>query len=262
MAQGVAQARGSWILFMDADTVLDSTALSRAVVYASTQQLSYLTIVPELNIPGAGAQAFLGLFGMLLAYSLMPLAMNTAFRHGSIGIGAFQLIARDAYDRVGGHYPIRYCIADDLSLARRCKQAGCRTRVLLGGPVVQLPWYATFSAAVHGFEKNFYSMAQFRLGKVVILVGFLSVFFYLPWILGLTGHVVGLAAGILGWAEYVHIGRQGVHPFGWRPVLLYPVMPLLLFYTLLRSAALAERQRGVWWRGRFYALADLRRRCP
>ncbi len=263
MHQGALRVQGSWILFMDADTMLDASALTRAVSYAQQQRLSYLSIVPDLNIPASGAQAFLGFFGMLLAYSLMPLAMNAKSRRGSIGIGAFQLVDKEAYERVGGHHRIRYCIADDLSLARHCKQAGLRTGVLLAGGAVQLPWYATFSEALHGFEKNFYSMAQFRFSRVVALVVFLSIFFYLPWILGIGGgQIAGFASVALGWAEYVHIGRQGVHPFGWRAVILYPVMPVLLFYTLLRSALLAERQRGVWWRGRFYSLKALRRRCP
>ena len=49
---GTKQAKGEYLLFTDADIVMDSTAIQRAVYHMQQNKLDHIAVMPEIKMPG------------------------------------------------------------------------------------------------------------------------------------------------------------------------------------------------------------------
>jgi glycosyltransferase involved in cell wall biosynthesis len=261
LSQGAALARKPWILFTDADVVLSPTALARAVRFAEREALDHLAMTPELRMPTPGSDLFGGVFILLFnRYSAPWKARDPRSRH-HVGIGAFNLVRREAYDAVGGHSSIRMRPDDDMALGKILKKAGFRQDLLVGMRELSVTWYHSVREGIEGLEKNAFAglrySALISLGAVVALLT--------------TG--VGPWVGVLltgGWPQLLHTASVlltvGVYVVSTRasganPWLapLFPIGILIFCYVILRSATLALVRREIRWRGRTYPLDELRR---
>ncbi|HKN46701.1 MAG TPA: glycosyltransferase family 2 protein, partial [Candidatus Polarisedimenticolia bacterium] len=114
---GATRARGDWILFMDGDVeLLTSDLLARVVALTTRGRLDHVALIPDSR-PMSHLQA-----GLMAVFAQMYLAATRAFEmhrdlpRGGGGIGAFNLVRRAAYDRIGGHTLLRLDLADDFKL--------------------------------------------------------------------------------------------------------------------------------------------------
>ena len=60
--------------------------------------------------------------------------------HDAIGVGAFNLIRRDVYVRIGSYERMRLEVLDDMRLGELVKQEGFRQRVAFGRGLLRLRW--------------------------------------------------------------------------------------------------------------------------
>jgi glycosyltransferase involved in cell wall biosynthesis len=276
LQRGAEAARGEWLLFTDADVYFAPGAIRTAVAMAERAGLDHLTVVPVLRLPGMPLRLFLA--WVLLVYTVWTRPWNAAHprRRGSAGVGAFNLVRREAYWAVGGHAAIPLALADDVALGARLKGAGFRQALALAarpgprrpgpagpeGALLEVQWYPNLRAAIRGFEKNAFALFRFRALAVA------------AWSLGAAAGTWGpLLAALLapGWhrlpwaVSYLltatmlwYAGLATAEEFPWTWGLLFPVGQTLLIWTVLRSAGVALRQGGVRWRDTFYPLAELR----
>src|SRR2546421_10104780 len=160
---GAARASGAWLLFTDADVVFAPRMLARAVVYAEREGLDHLTIAPLLVARSVLLRGFVAFF----AYAFVALwgaylANDPKSRRG-VGIGAFNLVRRSAYERIGTMRALSLRPDDDIRLGRRLRGFGFRQRVLNGNELLSVEWYASLGAAISGLEKSMYSSLEYRL---------------------------------------------------------------------------------------------------
>src|SRR5690606_31145145 len=94
---GARESTGQWLLFTDADVVLEPTALGRAVEFARTRGLDHLTVAPQLVLPSLAVQAFVGTFLTLFSLFARPWRCRDPRSRAHLGIGAFNLLRREAY---------------------------------------------------------------------------------------------------------------------------------------------------------------------
>lgn len=258
---GATQSSGAWLLFTDADVVFDPTCLRRAVAYAEAQRLDHVTMSPRLLARGYWLNAFVNFFLYAFTVFARPDLANDPRSQVGIGVGAFNLIRRSAYARIGTHQAISLRPDDDLKLGKRVKLAGLRQRVLNGADVLSVRWYATLGEAIRGLEKNSFAGVEYRvsavLGSVAILAGLLAAPWALVWI-G-RGWTRRLLAATLAVQSLTYLGANWLNR---RPVLRYlptfPFTALLFCYVALRSTWLTLRQGGIRWRGTLYPLDKLR----
>jgi cellulose synthase/poly-beta-1,6-N-acetylglucosamine synthase-like glycosyltransferase len=258
---GACQSAGSWLLFTDADVVFDPTCLRRAVAYAEARKLDHLTMSPKLLARGYWLNAFVNFFLYAFTVFIRPDLANDPKTRVGIGVGAFNLIRRSAYERIGTHEAISLRPDDDMKLGKRVKLAGLRQRVLNGADVLSVRWYATLGEAIRGLEKNSFAGAEYRapvaLGMVAVLAGTLAA----PWALVWMAHgwTRRLLAATVATQTLTYIGANWLNQ---RPILRYlpsfPFTALLFCYVALRSTWLTLRQGGVRWRDTLYPLAELR----
>lgn len=259
---GVQHTGGDWLLLTDADVRFRPGVLRRTIAYAERQQLDHLTLTPRWELSGYWLRGVVAFFSMvLLLYGGYYKANRPRHKKG-VGVGAFNLIRRSAYEKVGGYKSLARRPDDDLILGSRVKEAGLRQQVLLGHHLISVRWYGSLGALARGFEKNVYAGLDYSLSKFIlyslllVLVGiwpFAAVFVSGGYVL-----LLYLGAVVAQLGTYALINRS----LGWRLLLLapgYPIFASILAVVMVRSTLLTLLRGGVYWRGTFYSTSLLRR---
>jgi cellulose synthase/poly-beta-1,6-N-acetylglucosamine synthase-like glycosyltransferase len=258
---GACQSSSAWLLFTDADVIFDLTCVRRAMAYAEAQKLDHLTMSPKLLARGYWLNAFVNFFLYAFAVFTRPDLANDPRSQIGVGVGAFNLIRRSAYERIGTHRSISLRPDDDIKLGMRVKLSGLRQRLLNGADALSVRWYATLGEAIRGLEKNSFAGVEYRvsrvLGAVAILAGTLAAPWALVWIA--RGWTRRLLAATIAVQALTYVGANWLNR---RPILRYlpsfPFTALLFCYVALRSTWLTLRQGGIRWRDTLYPLTKLR----
>jgi glycosyltransferase involved in cell wall biosynthesis len=261
LQRGAEAADSEWVLFTDADVVMEPTVVARAMEYAVREGLDHLTIAPKLVMPGAVLDAFAGTFAVFFARLAKPWKARDPKSRRHVGIGAFNLVRASAYESVGGHRRIAMRPDDDLKLGKVVKDAGLRQDLVIGEGMVSVEWYATIREAVRGLEKNTFAGLEYSVARVVgaTLISLAVDVWPFAAVLVTDGPTrwLNLLSATLAMATYVASTRAS----GTRPAyaLVYPFATLLILFIVVRSTVIALRNGGIRWRDTVYSLEELRR---
>jgi glycosyltransferase involved in cell wall biosynthesis len=263
--RGADGAPGEWLLFTDADVVFAQGALRRAVAYAGAERLDHLTLAPRIVARGLALRAFVAFFGYAFIALWGAYLANDPKSKRGVGIGAFNLVRRSAYERIGTMRALSLRPDDDIRLGRRLRGFGFRQRVLNGIELLSVEWYPSLGAAIRGLEKSMYSGLEYRVVDAAGVLLYLAATMVWPFIgvLILDGIdrvllgtvVVCLMAALLETYRQSMSPRLGATALG--VALLVPFSALCFGWAVLRSVYVAET-RGVRWRGTTYPLSLLR----
>jgi len=261
--QGYLQARGSLLLFTDADITFSPDAVSAAVRYLQETKADHLTLAPRMVTKGFWLQAFVRYFFFTLSLYVRPWRANDDLQDRTgMGIGAFNLLTRQAYERIGTHRAIARRPDDDLQLGMLVKRHRLRQRLATAPDHLAVEWYPGMKEAIRGLEKNLFSGFGYSVLKAGAgIAGQLLVFIY-PWIglfasQGWPAVAYALCALMMLAAYMLHTRAMLGRPASELAVL--PLSALLLTWIVIRSVWLTLRQGGIYWRGTFYPLRELKR---
>ncbi len=260
---GYLEARGDWLVFTDADVQFAPDLLRRALALAEERQWDHLTVFPQLEAVGFWEKTLVSYFAMAFVLAFEPWRVSDPRSSRYLGVGAFQLLRRSAYEAIGTHRRLALEIADDTKLGKLVKQHGFRSGVALGdaGGMLRVRWQVGLGNLVRGLEKNFFAACGYRASGVAEKLLLILAFSEVPFIaLGLGAGLTRSLAAVSALAALVAHGwaarRLRALPL---VALTQPLGGLILCYAALRSTASALRRRGVVWRGTFYPLEELRR---
>lgn len=261
--QGYLQARGQYLLFTDADVRFHPDTVRAAMAFLREQRADHLTLAPAMISRSFWLKAFVHYFLFCLSIAIRPWRANLDDQTTSgMGIGAFNLISRKAYEAIGTHKAIAMRPDDDLQLGALVKKLGFRQRLALGSDFVQVEWYSSLGQAVRGLEKNVFSGFRYRVSWVALALLAQAVFFLLPfaavWFVSgwsLVWYILSIAI-MLG-LYIVHTRKFAAD--SWADVVALPCSVLLLGFVVIRSVALTFKRNGVYWRGTFYPFDELRK---
>ncbi len=258
---GAERSDSDWILFTDGDVVFEPDVLRRAITFVRRHQLDHLALGPGL-IPGGlwenvMARAFLFFFTLWFR----PWAVRRPRSRSYIGIGAFNLVRRSAYERIGTHRKLAMEVTDDTKLGKLIKRAGLRQDALNGDRCFRVRWQRGLRGIVRGLEKNAFAAFNYSLMRMIATT------LPLASIVGLTYAAAALGPGVdrLGYLialAIVHLTfalvlwRGGIRPV-W--TVLLPVMCVVQAYIIYRSAYVTLRQGGIIWRDTYHPLSELRK---
>jgi glycosyltransferase involved in cell wall biosynthesis len=268
MAMAAAQAETDWLLFTDADVVFAPEVLRRAVVCAEKTKSGHLVVAPTMQQRRWDEGIVLAFFQAASLWSARPWKIPDArAKRDSIGVGAFNMVRREAYEAVGGFTALRMEVLEDVYLGIRLKRAGYTQRMVFGPGMVRVHWASGVNGLLRVMTKNMFALFRFRPGLLLLGCAAMFVGFVLPfgWIF-MDGMRAGGALCYAGWITFLAIvliyrayGR--ISGFSAWYVVLFPVGALLMIVALLRSMVMTWRQGGVLWRGTLYTLEELRRSC-
>ncbi|MEB1807325.1 MAG: glycosyltransferase family 2 protein [Bacillaceae bacterium] len=260
--QGYLASKGDYLLFTDADVYYKPDTLEKALSYMIKHKIDHLTLAPNMNVKRFWAKAFVTFFLFGFSYFKRPWKSNDDKSKVAIGIGAFNLLRRDAYEEIGTHQVIRERPDDDLMLGIQIKSSGKKQRFVSALEHLEVEWYATLKGALIGLEKNAFAGLYYRYTMVVFailgvfisqLLPFLAVFFTT----GLT-RIVYLFTIVLLFLLY-HRTANVMAKNALKYFLVFPISALLFIYCIIRATILTTVRGGIIWRGTHYPLAALRK---
>jgi glycosyltransferase involved in cell wall biosynthesis len=261
MAGAAATAATDWLLFTDADVVFAPDALRRALVCAEMTKSDHLVVAPTMLQRRWDEGIVLGFFQAASLWSARPWKIPDAkAKRDSIGVGAFNMIRREAYEQVGGYTALRMEVLEDIRMGMRLKSAGFTQRMVFGPGLVRVHWASGVHGLLRVMTKNMFSL--FRFQPVLLLLGcaWMLLFcvapvgwLFVPGALRCAGLVTAVAIALV----YRAYGR--ISGFSAWYAVLFPVGGLLMVFALLRSMVVTWKQGGVLWRGTLYTLEELRK---
>jgi cellulose synthase/poly-beta-1,6-N-acetylglucosamine synthase-like glycosyltransferase len=260
MRLGLEQATGEWLCFTDADCQFDSSHLIEAAVrYAQRHDVEFLSVLPQLEAGTFWERVIQPVAGAIMIYWTPPQKVNNPASPIAYANGAFMLMRRDAYERLGQHEAVKATLNEDMHFARRAKQVGVRLHVMRGGIMYRVRMYVGFKAAWRGWSRIFYgcfgSMPRLIASAGLLIVGSLSAWLSVllapvlltsGWVVSLAGLAAGAAQISVMWRFYALSGLPA------SLAITYPLGAVLVLGMLINSMGKALGAVKTTWRGTTY----------
>lgn len=182
MREGVERAGGAWLCFSDADCAYDSPRLLTAAVrFALREGIDFLSVLPRLEQNSFWERVVQPVAGAIMVLWFPPNRVNDPASSCAYANGAFMLMSRAAYEKLGGHEPVKATLNEDMHMARRAKQLGLRLRVIRGGDLYRVRMYSGLRQIWRGWSRIFYGCFG-TLPKLLGSVAMLTFFSLSPYV--------------------------------------------------------------------------------
>ena len=254
------KAKGSWFLFVDADTIHAPHMLRSVLSKAIESRTGLLSGFPRQLANSLPQKiAIPVLYFVIMSWLPIWWLHRSRKPRPSLAIGQFLLFPREDYWRIGGHQAVKSRIIEDVWLGVEINRSGSRHIAIDLSPVVSCNMYRDVGSMWEGFIKWIYSVAALsRLGLAMLLaagyVFYLAPFYWL-W--------RELFVAPTGWGAIIIF--QVVMVFGMRwlvdsrfkePVVSAFLHPLGFSFLILSALYGGSRQivgAGVRWKNRLYS---------
>jgi cellulose synthase/poly-beta-1,6-N-acetylglucosamine synthase-like glycosyltransferase len=258
---GAARATGEWLLFTDADVIFSADCADRAVRHAIENGLDHLTLPPEISCRSVLLRCFVAAFTLVFEMTQRPWRVGDPQAKEHVGVGAFNLIRKDAYEKSGTHRAIRMRPDDDMKLAKLLKRHGYKQGVAYGAGLLSVEWHQTLPDAVRGLSKSMLSGLDYRIGATAAGVLMLLLTNVLPVFCLFSRNTTGILCRsnlFSTFLIYAYRARRFEDETPWWYALLHPIGICIFIYAMLRSASTTIINGGIEWRETRYSLKELK----
>ncbi len=208
------QASGSWILFVDADTVHAPVMLRSVMAIALESHASLLSGFPRQVADGVTQKITIPVFNFILMSWLPMWWLQRGNKpRPSLANGQFLLFLKEEYFRVGGHESVKNRIMEDVMLGAQVYRKKGRVLAVDLSPVVSCHMYSSLGEMWHGFAKTIYA--------------FTAQLWILP--------VLGVFAYILFLGPYYAVCAQAITPDSWWYLAVIQVVFIIFMRLLVNS---------------------------
>jgi glycosyltransferase involved in cell wall biosynthesis len=252
---------GEWLLFTDADVRFAPDALRRAVAIVRERNLDHLTLLGNVEMVGFWETVLVTFFGVAMHLASDTYQVSNPNSRAYVGVGAFQMIKRSAYEAVGTHRRLAMEVVDDMKLGKIVKQAGYRSCVGIAEDFVSVRWQAGLGNLIRGVTKNFFAALGYSVPFAIAGIAGTFLSNVAPFVGVIVGHGwIRLLAGIsVAIALAFHARMDVLSRVSPLYALTHPLGALLFCYMIGRSMVVTLWRGGVEWRGTFYPLEELKR---
>jgi len=261
LQQGASLASGEYLVFTDADVVLEHTTISRAVAAMTAENLDHLALVFKNSSSGGLLNAIITEVGAGLMWVIKPWRARIARSRFFVGVGAFNMVRKEVYEAIGRHDQVRMQVIDDLYLGRLIKHAGYAQDCLDGREFAAVPWYCSVAEMIDGLMKNVFAFFNYRVFYAALGVAALTLVVLLPYWGTLFSS--GAARLLFIAAIFLRVGGIGtgliLSGVEKRALPWLFVTPFITIYIICRATFLTIWAGGITWRETLYPLSELRK---
>jgi glycosyltransferase involved in cell wall biosynthesis len=255
------EASGDWLLFTDADVLFKPDSLRRAMAYAESERADHVVLFPRMIMKRAGERMMIAFFQTMFVFGHRPWKVADPKTRDHMGVGAFNLVRKSAYEAVGTYKALRMEVLDDMKLGKVVKNAGFAQRNVFGEDLISIRWARGAMGVVNNLTKNFFAVLSFQWPRALVTAFGLAFLNLMPFLGVWLAH---------GWARLPYavalLSMFLIYAgMSWRSAIpayyfvLHPVSTVLFIYTLLRSMSHTLWNDGIVWRGTKYPLEELRK---
>ena len=239
-------ARGSVLVFVDADVRLEPHAVAAGVDLLRTRRLDMVSPYPRQLALTVSER----LVQPLLQWTWLTfLPLRWSERHGPESMvaanGQFLVVDAEAYRAAGGHAAVKAAVIEDVWLARTFKRSGGAVCVADGASLATCRMYESWREVRDGYTKSLWAAGSAPLAAM------LTVAYLVPPLSAVFGGGRTRAVGAAGYAAAVAGRVISARRTGGRPVdgLAHPVSIAALLGLGVRSRWIKRRGR-LMWKGR------------
>lgn len=256
------EAKGDWMLFVDADTIHAPHMLRGVMSLALELNTSLLSGFPKQIAETPVMKLFTPTwYFILMAWCPLWFMQNSKKNIPSIAIGQFMLFSKREYWRIGGHESVKSKVLEDIWLGMEVnKHGGKHIAVDLSG-VVSCKMYDNYNGIWNGLTRSVYAIAEISVIALILLIIFASMCFLLPFyslwheITFTDGSNILVAVIIFQIANIYLMRRLSDRHFDNNSiisVILHPVGILFLILVVANAIARKLAGTGISWKERLY----------
>jgi glycosyltransferase involved in cell wall biosynthesis len=261
LQQAYEHSIGEWLVFTDADVHFAPDLLQRTIALADARGWEHMTLLGRAKMFTIGEKIAMTFFGLALVVGTRPWSAHDTNSQGYSGVGAFQMVRRSAYEKMGTHRRLAMEVIDDMKLGKLAKEIGARSGAAKAGNAVSVHWHAGVGNMIRGTTKNFFAASGYRVWLTLLQIFGLVLMFDMP---------VAALPFVHGWARVFAtvaillplIATAAVAIDFHAPIayaITFPIGALIFAWMLARSMIVTLWQGGIVWRGTFYPLEELKR---
>lgn len=177
------KARGSWLLFVDADTEHAPHMLRSVLALAMELKTSLLSGFDRQisdTFPLKIVMPFM--YFIMLGWAPLWWLHRSKTPKASIAIGQFLFFSRDGYWRFGGHEAVKSRVLEDIWLGAEVTRYGGRHVAVDLGPVVNCYSYHSIPEVWNGLSKSIYGVVALAPLGLLALIIIASLFYFMPFV--------------------------------------------------------------------------------
>ncbi len=222
------QAKGDWLLFVDADTQHAPGMLRGVLSIALKQKISLLSGFPRQiasSLPQKIAVPLI--YFIIMGWAPLWWIHHSRAMRPSVAIGQFLLFSRDEYWRIGGHKVVQSRILEDIWMGIEVSRHGGRHIAVDLSSMVSCNMYPTVGAMWTGLVRCIYSVAAISPLVLLVLIPVACLFYLGPFYWLWNGFFMSHA------------------PLDWRAVVVFQVI-LVFFMRWLVDNRFKEPSISAW----------------
>ncbi len=264
--QGTRKSSADFFLFTDADSVMHSEILSRAMSHVLHNDLAMLGLLPGFVELGYIEKMIHPHLALGLS-SIHPLGeVNDPNKEAALASGSFIMIRRDAYEQVGTWEQFKEEITEDIALSKAVKAHGLKLLVAVAHEYVRTRPFLDIQAMRWFWQRTFYGGLEKNVAKISrLILNYVSLGIVLPVLMALS--IGALCAGqgtlpirlllVLSAATMVatiagytiFLRTMQAH---WAYGLTAPVGLLAAAWVAANTMLAVLKDEGIRWRGSVY----------
>ena len=256
LQHGLQAASGEWLLFSDGDVAVHCGVLRRIISYCERRQLDHCVVLPRCRPVHPLLDCLTSLFLRFVVLNFRIWSIEDPQSRASVGVGAFNMVRRTAFERTPGFAWLKMEVADDLCLGQMLKAAGARQSVVNGCAMTELQFHSSLGDSLRSAERATYTaIGNFSLLRLIALATLLLTLELSPLIVLILAHTLlsktlGLGLLVMALATMV-VSNRWLDRQSWN-LVFWPLAELLMCYSQLRAGILGTLRGGIFWRGTFY----------
>ena len=262
--RGYEQCGGEYLLFVDADSTLDTATIESSLEYVRKQNIEMFSLSPRIEIHGIVAKAVLPLVSGAINMLYPMQKVNDKNSKRAYVFGTFILVKREVYASTGGHEKVKSEIVEDAAMARITKMCGFNLRIERGSEFVSTQWESDPYSVYDGLERVIStSVRSYGLVSILnaALIFFLTLYpilfvaiyslFHPTSIILFVGCIVCLL-NILSFLALAGFETNGISGKFGLSMFLYPIGSFLFISAIISTSIKISRRAAIKWKGQDY----------
>jgi|LSQX01.2.fsa_nt_gb chlorobactene glucosyltransferase len=256
------EAKGEWLLFVDADTTHAPNMLSSVMSLALQMNISLLSGFPRQIADSPVMKIFTPTwYFILMTWCPLWWMQQSKKNMPSIAIGQFMLFSRREYWRIGGHESVKSKVLEDIWLGVEVNKHGGKHIAVDLSDVVFCKMYDDFKGIWNGLTRSVYAVAEISVIALASLIIFAFICYLIPFYslwneYSFASVDKAVAAIIIFQIVSIYLMRwmadRRFHQKSILPVVLHPVGIIFLIFVVANAIIQKLAGTGIRWKERFY----------
>ena len=165
------QAKGEFLLFLDADEQIYDGLINSAVHRMHFRKLALLSLFTNQQMKTFGELLTVPLMHYLLL-NLLPLRLVYLSKNPAVAAasGQFMLFNAEIYRQYEWHKSAKDKIVEDVEIMKQVKTRGFNGESLLANGMISCRMYTGYNTAINGFGKNFLAAFNYNIFSFLIFL--------------------------------------------------------------------------------------------